>query len=70
MAEHRKYMSFNGKILILGFGAVGQGTLPLMLRHIDMPKERIKIITADEWGSEIAREYGIAFAVDPLVPDN
>ena len=25
-----------------------QGTLPLLLRHIDMPKERISIITGDD----------------------
>lgn len=49
MAEHKKHIAFKGKILILGFGAVGQGTLPLLLRHIDMPKENVSIITAEDW---------------------
>ncbi len=31
MAEHKKHLTFKGKILIVGFGAVGQGTLPLLL---------------------------------------
>jgi homospermidine synthase len=70
MAEHVKHVAFGGKILIVGFGAVGQGTLPLMLRHIDMPRENIKIITAEEWGRRIAQEYGVAFAVEPLTRDN
>ena len=62
MAEYRKHVAFKGKILMVGFGAVGQGTLPLILRHIDMPKENIKIITAEDLGREIAQEYGIAFS--------
>ena len=70
MAEYRKHVTFKGKILMVGFGAVGQGTLPLILRHIDMPKENIKIITGEDWGRDIAQEYGIAFGVEPLVREN
>jgi homospermidine synthase len=70
MAEHKKHVAFKGRILILGFGAVGQGTLPLILRHIDMPKERIKVITAEEWGRDIAHQCGIAFEVSPLTREN
>ena len=70
MADYRKHVVFKGKILMVGFGAVGQGTLPLILRHIDMPKENIKIITAEDWGREIAQEYGVAFSVEPLAREN
>ena len=63
MAEYKRYVTFKGKLLMIGFGAVGQGTLPLMLRHIDIPKEKIKIITADDGGRDIAEGYGVAFAV-------
>jgi homospermidine synthase len=70
MADFEKHFVFKGKILIVGFGAVGQGTLPLILRHIDMPKENVSIITAEAWGREIAQEYGIAFRVEALTRDN
>src|SRR6267142_6907858 len=70
MAEHKKHIAFEGRILILGFCAVGQGTLPLMLRHIDMPRENVSIITAEDWGREIAQEYGVTFRVEPLTRDN
>ena len=70
MAEHKKHIAFKGKILILGFGAVGQGTLPLLLRHIDMPRDKLSIITAEDWGREIAREYGVAFRIEPLTREN
>lgn len=70
MADFKKHFVFKGKILMVGFGAVGQGTLPLLLRHIDMPKENVSIVTAEEWGHEIAKEYGVAFRVEPLTPEN
>jgi homospermidine synthase len=70
MAEHKKHIAFQGKILILGFGAVGQGTLPLLLRHIDMPNDNVCVITAEDWGREIAQEYGVAFRVEPLTRAN
>ena len=41
-------------MLIVGFGSVGQGSLPLILRHIDIKPEQITIITANAFGREIA----------------
>ncbi|HTR18139.1 MAG TPA: saccharopine dehydrogenase NADP-binding domain-containing protein, partial [Acetobacteraceae bacterium] len=65
-----KHVSFSGRLVVLGFGSIGQGVLPLILRHIDMPKDRITIITAEERGREVAAEYGIRFAIDPITRDN
>ncbi len=70
MTEFTKHIAFGGKLLIVGFGAVGQGTLPLILRHIDMPARNVKIVTAEESGRDIARQYGVTFVVEPLVPEN
>jgi len=55
---------------MIGFGAVGQGSLPLILRHIDMRPTQIAVVTANELGKEIAAEYGVRFQVEPLTPDN
>ena len=30
----------HGRLVMLGFGSIGQGVLPLILRHIDMPREQ------------------------------
>ena len=54
-----KHVKFAGRLVIVGFGSIGQGVLPLLLRHIDMPREQITIVTAEERGREIAAEYGI-----------
>ncbi len=55
---------------MIGFGAVGQGSLPLILRHIDMRPEQIAIVTANEFGHDIAAEYGVRFRVEPLTREN
>lgn len=62
--------AFNGKILIVGCGSIGQGVIPLLLRHFSVPRERMTIVTADARGEDVAREYGIRFIIDPLVPHN
>lgn len=61
---------FDGKILIVGFGSIGQGVLPLLLRHFTVTPDRITIITADSRGEDVAREYGIRFVISSLLPHN
>ena len=51
----RKHVSYSGRMVILGFGSIGQGVLPLLLRHIDMPRANISIVTAEE--REIGRAH-------------
>lgn len=65
-----KHVAFRGRLVMLGFGSIGQGVLPLILRHIDVPADRISIVSGDERGREIAASYGIDFAVLPLTRDN
>ena len=33
-SKHEKYAQFDGKILIIGYGSVGQAILPVILRHL------------------------------------
>ena len=55
---------------MVGFGAVGQGSLPLILRHIEIQPGQIAIVTANEFGKDIAAEYGVRFRVEPLTRGN
>jgi homospermidine synthase len=70
MTEHIKYLDFPGRIVFVGFGSIGQGTLPLVLRHIGIPPSRITIVTADEQGKAAADHYGIKYIVEPLTREN
>jgi homospermidine synthase len=65
-----KHVKFNGRLVMVGFGSIGQGVLPLILRHIDMPREKITIVTAEAAGRAIAAEYGIDFRIEPLTREN
>ncbi len=63
-------LAFTGRIVMVGFSSIGQGTLPLLLRHIEMKPEQIVIVTGDEIGRRVAAEYGVAFHATPLTPAN
>ncbi len=62
---------FAGRLVFVGFGSIGQGVLPLILRHIGgMSPERIIIVTADLAGQAEAEAYGIPFLLQPLTQEN
>lgn len=61
---------FSGKILIIGFGSIGQAYLPILLRHFDVAKKNITIVTGDNRGEKIAKKYGISFVIEPLKRGN
>jgi homospermidine synthase len=66
----KKYVKFAGRMVIIGFGSIGQGVSPLLLRHIDMAPSQITVVTAEERGSEEARALGIKFILTPLTREN
>ncbi|MGH7045939.1 MAG: homospermidine synthase [Stellaceae bacterium] len=65
-----KHARLSGRLVIIGFGSIGQGVLPLLLRHIDIEPSRISILTAETRGREMAGEYGIAFEETLLTRNN
>jgi homospermidine synthase len=65
-----KHVAFGGRLVMLGFGSIGQGVLPLILRHIDIPSERIRIVSGDKRGQEIAAQNGVSFTITPLTRAN
>jgi homospermidine synthase len=70
MSDHKIYLDFPGRILFVGFGSIGQGVLPLILRHIGISPDRITILTADDAGQAEAAQYGIKFIKEPLTREN
>lgn len=65
-----KYAQFKNRVFIIGFGSIGGGVLPLILRHLEIQPEQITIITADERGHDEARKYNIEFINNALTPKN
>ncbi|MFH2123885.1 MAG: saccharopine dehydrogenase C-terminal domain-containing protein [Pseudomonadota bacterium] len=56
-----KEVCFKGRLVVLGFGSIGKGVLPLIFRHIEISPQQMLILTADECGRQIAEEYGVLF---------
>jgi homospermidine synthase len=63
-------IKFDGNIVFLGWGSIAQGTLPLILRHVDVSAKNIKIITSDDRGIHIAKEYSIEHIIITLTEHN
>ncbi|HZS81861.1 MAG TPA: saccharopine dehydrogenase C-terminal domain-containing protein [Stellaceae bacterium] len=70
MIPTTRHVTFSGRLIIVGFGSIGQGVLPLILRHVEMTPQQITIITAEERGAAVAHEYGIRFVEVPLTREN
>ncbi|MBK8174146.1 MAG: homospermidine synthase [Rhodospirillales bacterium] len=65
-----KHTSFSGNLVIVGFGSIGQGVLPLILRHVDLPADRITVVTAEDRGHAEAKAYGVLFIETALTREN
>ena len=71
MTQDQIHVTFPGRILMIGFGSIGQGVLPLILRHIGgLSPDRITIVTADDAGRAEAEQFGIRFVKHPLTREN
>ena len=70
MADYKTHARLPGKLVFIGFGSVGQGTLPLVLRHLDIRNDGILIINADDRGAAEAAAFGIPYRVKALTPQN
>jgi homospermidine synthase len=70
MARTTKFVKFRGRLVIVGFGSIGQGVLPLILRHIDMKANQVTVVTAEDRGQKEAKDLGVRFLVEPLTREN
>ena len=63
---------FAGKILLVGCGYVGRCTLPLLLRHLDVPANRITVLDFVDARAAIADSLakGVNYVIDRITPDN
>jgi homospermidine synthase len=70
MTEHEVHVNFAGRIVFVGFGSIGQGVLPLILRHIGISPDRISIVTAEDSGRTEADQFAVKFIKNALTSEN
>jgi homospermidine synthase len=63
---------FAGKILLVGCGYVGRCTLPLLLRHLGVPADRITVLDFVDARAAVADSLakGVKYVIDRITPDN
>ena len=59
MPHWRRHASIDGPIVMIGFGSIGKGTLPLIERHFDYDKDRFVVIDPDGSDRKLLDERGI-----------
>ena len=59
-----------GPIVMIGFGSIGKGTLPLIERHFEYDKNRFVVISPDATDKKLLDEKGIRFLQVALTPEN
>ena len=59
-----------GPIVMIGFGSIGRGTLPLIERHFEYDKTRFVVIAPDDADRALLDERGIRFIKEAVTRDN
>lgn len=61
---------FDGKVVMVGCGAIGQALLAVIDKHIENIAGRLYVLTNDADAREIAEQHGAHFFVKRLTPEN
>ena len=70
MIDWPVYHRINGPIVMIGFGSIGRGTLPLIERHFDFDKSRMVILDPDDSHAELVAKHGVRFVKTELTAEN
>ena len=70
MRVHPAVIDYDGPIVIVGFGSIGRGALPLILRHIHSDRERMVVIDPNDSARRLCELEGVRFEKIALRPDN
>ena len=70
MTQWPQHARFDGPIVMIGFGSIGKGTLPLLERHIAFDKAKFTVIAPDDTDRALLDERGIRFEHLAITRDN
>jgi len=66
----QKYTTFNGNMVIVGWGTIAMASLPLILKHVGISPQQITVVTADNQDKDIAIKNGLRHIARPLTTSN
>ena len=59
-----------GPVVMIGFGSIGRGTLPLIERHFKFDRSRMVVIDPSDANRRLLDERGIAFVQESVTREN
>jgi homospermidine synthase len=63
-------VQFEGRIVMIGCGSIGQAVLPVLRRHVHLKDDALLVLAADEQGRQLAQRCGARFVHGHLTPGN
>jgi homospermidine synthase len=70
MADWPVYAKIDGPIVLIGFGSIGKGVLPLIERHFSFDKSQLVVIDPSDKDRHLLDRRGIRFIKEALVRAN
>ena len=64
------YGEITGPIVMIGFGSIGRGTLPLIERHFAFDRSRMVVIDPQDGDRKLLDDRGIRFIQQAVTKDN
>lgn len=68
MSDWPVHAKIDGPIVMIGFGSIGRGTLPLIARHFDFDGERMVVIDPVADHRKLLDTQGIRFVQSEVTP--
>jgi homospermidine synthase len=68
--DYPVYGEITGPIVMIGFGSIGRGTLPLIERHFKFDKSRMVVIDPRDTDREILDKHGVRFIQEAVTIEN
>ncbi len=70
MTDWPVHGAITGPIVMIGFGSIGKGTLPLIERHLQFDKSRVTVIDPDDSVRALLKKHGVKFLHLPITREN
>jgi homospermidine synthase len=70
MADWPVHGKIDGPIVMIGFGSIGKGTLPLIERHFIFDKSRMVVIDPSDKDRALLDQHGVRFIHQAVTPEN
>lgn len=70
MAQWPVHATITGPVVMIGFGSIGRGMLPLLERHFHFDKSRLVVIDPEDKDRHLLDERGIAFVHQAVTREN